>query len=154
MVSIHAPAGGATLCTGFTPHRQLFQSTLPQGERQKLANFECFFERFNPRSRRGSDDRSLRFPIGGSTFQSTLPQGERHKTIIAVITTNLFQSTLPQGERHRKRTVCRRRCRVQSTLPQGERPLPFSLIPDGEKVSIQRFQHWRRRVGGAHGEGA
>ena len=54
-VSIHAPAWGATI--GLKPLilRVLFQSTLPHGERQSTFHNIAHRERFNPRSRMGSD---------------------------------------------------------------------------------------------------
>ena len=58
-VSIHAPAGGATQQTRLIiPCLRVFQSTLPQGERQGNCDFFSCSGGFNPRSRRGSD----RFP--------------------------------------------------------------------------------------------
>jgi hypothetical protein len=78
VVSIHAPAGGAT------------HTTRNKGWRGK---------RFNPRSRRGSDTGatadntaalgvSIHAPAGGATWGSSCPLGG-----------SPFQSTLPQGER-------------------------------------------------------
>ena len=56
----------------------IFQSTLPQGERQGLTDTAI------PRQR----------------FQSTLPQGERRRKRCQFSKAEIFQSTLPQGERH------------------------------------------------------
>ena len=58
---------------------QLFQSTLPQGERLPAGHFRTTLLR----------------------FQSTLPQGERRKNPVFPTHKRGFQSTLPQGERHR-----------------------------------------------------
>ena len=78
--------------------RNPFQSTLPHGERQCSAAMAVMYERFNPRSRTGSDGAvhnghghgyvSIHAPARGATclfspintlfvFQSTLPHGER-----------------------------------------------------------------------------
>ena len=77
-ISIHAPARGATLsfqATGVNPVyfnprsregsdglgdykpqlAELFQSTLPRGERRKSWEFRHLLTDFNPRSREGSD---------------------------------------------------------------------------------------------------
>ena len=56
---------------------QLFQSTLPRGERLLLSlDVPCRHD-FNPRSREGSDSvPSISLP-GPDEFQSTLPRGER-----------------------------------------------------------------------------
>ena len=60
LVSIHAPARGATaLCKHRLLLRQ-FQSTLPQGERQSLTVATIVGTCFNPRSRKGSDQPCLR----------------------------------------------------------------------------------------------
>ena len=56
IVSIHAPARGATTYY-ITFYRKIsvFQSTLPQGERPRKAPLMISSNRFNPRSRKGSD---------------------------------------------------------------------------------------------------
>ena len=99
-VSIHAPAGGAThticgahtLHVGFNPRSRggsdsvgccdfpvtiVFQSTLPRGERQAIADpaKDAFW------------------------FQSTLPRGERRLKELPARPNRKFQSTLPRGER-------------------------------------------------------
>ena len=57
-ISIHAPARGATIITYWTPVVKGFQSTLPQGERPRIpARSLDEMPNFNPRSRKGSDDR-------------------------------------------------------------------------------------------------
>ena len=77
LISIHAPARGATRNTTIYGENTKFQSTLPQGERLSLAV-------------------ALN---GEAIFQSTLPQGERPRTLTNCQSSFLFQSTLPQGER-------------------------------------------------------
>ena len=56
-ISIHAPARGATALTRLSnPTDEIFQSTLPRGERQPPGSDDDGLERnFNPRSREGSD---------------------------------------------------------------------------------------------------
>ena len=56
----------------------VFQSTLPQGERQYTYVAAATFDE----------------------FQSTLPQGERRISYFGGAMKCIFQSTLPQGERH------------------------------------------------------
>ena len=104
LISIHAPARGATRNTTIYGENTKFQSTLPQGERLSLAV-------------------ALN---GEAIFQSTLPQGERPKRCLRITSQKQFQSTLPQGERPRTLTNCQSSFLFQSTLPQGERP--FLLI--------------------------
>ena len=104
-ISIHAPARGATSFSEtsvscscyFNPRSrkgsdavsdaqssdvQLFQSTLPQGERQQLETGLSYSSYFNPRSRKGSDDDGINYviingisihaPARGATVQTNL----------------------------------------------------------------------------------
>ena len=54
-VSIHAPAWGATARKILEASSDVFQSTLPRGERPVSAEEDVPVIRFNPRSRVGSD---------------------------------------------------------------------------------------------------
>ena len=63
LVSIHAPAGGATRCVCLVTMSPLFQSTLPLGERQSAVTCIAFSSCFNPRSRWGSDCNIWCFPV-------------------------------------------------------------------------------------------
>ena len=76
-ISIHAPTRGATIhfFTSFLP--QLFQSTLPRGERLKSTTHYREGEHFNPRSHEGSDVSNVYTIPSEFLFQSTLPRGER-----------------------------------------------------------------------------
>ncbi len=78
-VSIHAPTGGATPCSWRSQWPEMFQSTLPRGERL-CAVFHLDIQ-----------------PV----FQSTLPRGERHKPHADRSHSRTFQSTLPRRERRR-----------------------------------------------------
>ena len=79
--------------------RQIFQSTLPQGERRETWRVRCYSWYFNPRSHKGSDVKnyddteiktiSIHAPTRGATL-----------FFVATVFFILFQSTLPQGERH------------------------------------------------------
>ena len=56
-----------------------FQSTFPQGERLWGNHPDRNINRcFNPRSRKGNDDRAKAKKAAQPMFQSTFPQGERH----------------------------------------------------------------------------
>ena len=55
LISIHAPAWGATHIDFAGAGNNLFQSTLPRGERRSLKYFVLGVLHFNPRSRVGSD---------------------------------------------------------------------------------------------------
>ena len=100
-ISIHAPTRGATTMDCIKcQQKNTFQSTLPQGERQKnhksgrrflpisihaptrgatlgmpTVYYICY--NFNPRSHKGSDGKEPGHRPDHGKFQSTLPQGER-----------------------------------------------------------------------------
>ncbi len=100
MVSIHAPAWGAT-------------SSGPDLSGRS--------RRFNPRSRMGSDGwiplKLRRLEV----FQSTLPHGERPPRADGASSITTFQSTLPHGERRLSGASFFFQGLFQSTLPHGER---------------------------------
>src|SRR5699024_5511020 len=54
-ISIHAPARGATILLFSKQNSDLFQSTLPRGERLAGRKLVEYLQDFNPRSREGSD---------------------------------------------------------------------------------------------------
>ncbi len=64
----------------------MFQSTLPRRERRDSTHkiLSLRDERFNPRSRVGSDVRQYRSTFPGTWFQSTLPRRERHRTAVNI----------------------------------------------------------------------
>jgi len=68
IVSIHAPARGATATRNREARPTRFQSTLPRGERQIT-------------------DQTVK---AGKMFQSTLPRGERHKACFAAASDKCF----------------------------------------------------------------
>ena len=99
---------------------QVFQSTLPRGERLLMFCLIVPLLNFNPRSHEGSDilpvpppaavSISIHAPTRGATviyshkkesrrFQSTLPRGERQRRFLKFPSEQGFQSTLPRGER-------------------------------------------------------
>mgnify|MGYP000487758767 FL=1 len=55
LVSIHAPAWGATINHSGVLNLKLFQSTHPHGVRQKFSSFVGCMQCFNPRTRMGCD---------------------------------------------------------------------------------------------------
>ena len=127
VISIHAPARGATPPEDLNTLEALFQSTRPQGARHFLMIFsrrKCYF---NPRARKGRDriaDQKEKFakisihaPARGATcfirfsafariFQSTRPQGARRVSSIFRSHKGLFQSTRPQGARRMPGNPC------------------------------------------------
>ena len=80
-ISIHAPAKGATVQSLNISLLLRFQSTLPRRERRSCASIsENDIANFNPRSREGSDFRTLFRLLAYVIFQSTLPRRERRKS--------------------------------------------------------------------------
>ena len=122
VVSIHAPAWGATRITRRGIRKQRFQFTLPRGERladNRNLRDELYVsihapawgatalaagegddrKSFNSRSRVGSDTSGRSDTAKPSKFQFTLPRGERQGARRARTSRNRFQFTLPRGER-------------------------------------------------------
>ena len=78
IISIHAPTRGATPCRQKKSSMQIFQSTLPRGERPSAERLGGVLWDFNPRSHEGSDllwsgyrtklrDISIHAPTRGAT---------------------------------------------------------------------------------------
>ena len=99
LVSIHAPAWGATVMFLAMTISIMFQSTLPHGERPRgfyIRYSSLWFQSTLPHGER----RTIPMPTKkGLKFQSTLPHGERLDISIYLSMFLLFQSTLPHGER-------------------------------------------------------
>ena len=76
-ISIHAPAKGATIVPVIQSNPNTFQSTLPRRERRICYLLHCRRSDFNPRSREGSDLSQSKQSIQRYLFQSTLPRRER-----------------------------------------------------------------------------
>ena len=114
LISIHAPARGATI---FAVRRFIlssFQSTLPQGERQVRKPEEPAKE----------------------LFQSTLPQGERPNLIQIHFLQTGFQSTLPQGERRYILSYKIRDGSISIHAPARGATSRFAKYYDGIRISI------------------
>ena len=119
MISIHAPAKGATLMPLFTKRGRLnfnprsregsdqagvtkkfydylFQSTLPRRERQARGCSAPLRQGyFNPRSREGSDGEYYVYSDSASVFQSTLPRRERLAISVSSIVSNAISIHAP-----------------------------------------------------------
>ena len=143
MISIHAPAKGATICSAPDLPVSPFQSTLPRRERLRLFILSGLMPDFNPRSREGSDsapgffsdplihfnprsregsDHCRLLPLRFlQRFQSTLPRRERRSRNSSVWLSWKFQSTLPRRERLLCPQFCCQNIQFQSTLPRRER---------------------------------
>ena len=144
LVSIHAPAWGATMTLKpLRPSRE-FQSTLPRGERPELSarnKPSTEFQSTLPRGERPRTQSRACRSLGGALraervgvsvaaeslrkkreFQSTLPRGERPPCGDTETALLMFQSTLPRGERPLMNMQRLKVTAFQSTLPRGERP--------------------------------
>ena len=129
MISIHAPARGAT--------------PVPPISSESAGNF-------NPRSRKGSDASPQALFLREMIFQSTLPQGERLGIPFRYYMFEEFQSTLPQGERQYQAGPLKQEDRFQSTLPQGERlkvrvPKVTSRIFQSTLPQGERQLNWSKK---------
>ena len=120
VVSIHAPAGGATMCRVSSRVTRSFNPRTRRGCDEALCLPPAQCHCFNPRTRRGCDtfasmistqkEVSIHAPAGGATPYPA----EREEYI-------QFQSTHPQGVRPAGRRTRNRLGAFQSTHPQGVR---------------------------------
>ncbi len=101
MVSIHAPAWGATGpgLRDYQRHKR-FQSTRPRGARHGyVRDAPAAGSGFNPRARVGRD-LEIWLPVNAAgVFQSTRPRGARRGIMCAMLVGLKFQSTRPRGAR-------------------------------------------------------
>ena len=100
-ISIHAPTRGATPCRQKKSSMQIFQSTLPRGERRLFLVFDLFQRK----------------------FQSTLPRGER--LMLSVFRSKALGISIhapTRGATCSGHKIFYTGSKFQSTLPRGERP--------------------------------
>ena len=125
IISIHAPAKGATYFDYLKVSVRIFQSTLPRRERR--ASYEtrtsgrCYF---NPRSREGSDSSANSIINRQTLFQSTLPRRERHP---APLPSHPLQHFNPRSREGSDSTTASRRSRDSHFNPrsrEGSDPAP------------------------------
>ena len=123
-VSIHAPAGGATVMSMESVKYYMFQSTRPQGARHQLKALV-----FNP-----------------IPFQSTRPQGARPQAAQAIMQDYLFQSTRPQGARLHHPIRLSRSIAVSIHAPAGGATLAQSAMVFGNRSFNPRARRGRDRL--------
>ena len=99
LVSIHAPAWGATSLPCLCTLSVMFQSTHPHGVRLHTRQRHSVPFRFNPRTRMGCDTDNNDTPGKLVKFQSTHPHGVRRLFSIPFSRSSRFQSTHPHGVR-------------------------------------------------------
>ena len=98
VISIHAPAKGATANWLLHPISGKFQSTLPRRERRFYMIHQRKYWNFNPRSREGSDYNDFEVEKGSLISIHAPAKGATRKIWLLKIL-DLFQSTLPRRER-------------------------------------------------------
>ena len=150
-ISIHAPTRGATKVQIELEDKNIFQSTLPQGER-RIGRF-CSTGRIGisiHAPTRGATTDRLSMQYRYTTFQSTLPQGERRylytpntefgdfnprshkgsdtKQIKLLTTQSYFNPRSHKGSDTMQHTSVHSAA-FQSTLPQGERRFSSATSP-------------------------
>ena len=130
LISIHAPARGATRISPSTTSKPNFNPRSRTGSDSSLFKRFTPIQHFNPRSRTGSDLLNFLWTWVNHSFQSTLPHGERPGKL--VIPSMIFYFN-PRSRTGSDRYGCINRLsnfKFQSTLPHGERlPSITVLIP-------------------------
>ena len=152
MFQFTLPRGERHVSLRFVPFDITFQFTLPRGERQRLLIGYFTSERFNSRSREGSDgDKviasaclevvSIHAPARGATLQASgaYPQfyvsihaPARGATMVTLPTQTAeasFNSRSREGSDRTQPPTYTRLLRFQFTLPRGERPRCLPLLP-------------------------
>ena len=127
-ISIHAPARGATKLRKLRLHCYvIFQSTLPQGERQRIVGSIELFQNFNPRSRKGSDPNDWPIRFTEKDFNPRSRKGSDKITHQCVCIIDISIHAPARGATYTGANYDEFQTIFQSTLPQGER-LYMSLI--------------------------
>ena len=158
-ISIHAPTRGATISQAPNGNIYIFQSTLPQGERQTITSATEVVQNISIHApTRGAtycfyDTARLLYisihaPTRGATkeyrpsegsvilFQSTLPQGERQRPGGTAWKSSYFNPRSHKGSDLHTPGLCFDRIKFQSTLPQGERLTYTSIYQANAIISI------------------
>ncbi len=121
IVSIHAPAGGATWL--LSPNAQLniqFQSTHPRGVRLSSRDIHAVDRRgFNPRTRGGCDVACNGIILDRMLFQSTHPRGVRRRFSCPSPPPFLVSIHAPAGGATCLPMVCLCNCQVSIHAPAG-----------------------------------
>jgi len=130
MVSIHAPARGATWWGIFNRSLYKFQSTRPRGARPGLSTGGRIYASFNPRARAGRD---LYRCYRTSTHQRFNPRARAgrdtgckpyRKRLLC------FNPRAPRGARLDIAKETPKKLKFQSTRPRGARPKVVSFEPN------------------------
>ena len=123
-VSIHAPARGATHAHDYLTSRFMFQSTLPHGERLATRRSEIGHLRFNPRSRTGSDKSNRCSEKAGSVSIHAPARGATPASLPTGTPGSSFNPRSRTGSDSHFFPPELHQLSFQSTLPHGERRSP------------------------------
>ena len=169
MVSIRAPARGATHQAAGEQLAFKFQSAPPHGGRPIRPRASSLPSSFNPRPRTGGDIEIVPKDATQTLFQSAPPHGGRPENNAAPMRAFEFQSAPPHGGRHplasprrlrqsfnpRPRTggdtsgcLAARRRTFQSAPPHGGRPRPAGSVKQLHTVSIRAPARGATRISG------
>ena len=149
VISIHAPARGATDLTSLSTSYEIISIHAPaRGATLSPSSLSPSIPNFNPRTREGCDMTCFPSIVCGSPFQSTHPRGVRRRKWDDMVGPVLFQSTHPRGVRHIDIVARPDNSRFQSTHPRGVRRSRRSLCDGTEKISIHAPA--RGATGGAY----
>ena len=137
LVSIRAPAWGATSVRRSSYLHLWFQFALPRGERQSNVKFWLVGNEFQFALPRGERPRELNQVQSILWFQFALPRGERRKGSNGTVSIVMFQFALPRGERPCAANRATSSSTFQFALPRGERPNDKTNSGDVNMVSIR-----------------
>ena len=129
MVSIHAPAWGATLSDSLASCLwKTFQSTHPRGVRRQRFRFQGHVRCFNPRTRVGCDLSASYDGDDYRSFQSTHPRGVRRCGAFGRCRCDAVSIHAPAwGATPTAQSTRSRSDRFQSTHPRGVRHISHTL---------------------------
>ena len=113
-----------------------FQHTLPRRERHKrLDGMDFWHNRFNTRSREGSDSSTYSNRPSPTSFQHTLPRRERRCKLFGN-RSSITVSTHAPAKGATRQNKSKGNCKMfQHTLPRRERRVTRKLIPTSSRVS-------------------
>ncbi len=135
IVSIHAPARGATGVVALGNALSQFQSTHPHGVRRIRWCMSSPAWSFNPRTRTGCDDGAWTSADEIPVFQSTHPHGVRRRAAFAGELLRRFQSTHPHGVR--RWAIMGGTCRKKVSIHAPARGATFSFFDDCFGIGFQ-----------------
>jgi len=120
IVSIHAPARGATATVDTQARVKPFQSTRPRGARHNTDNVNVSAITFQSTRPRGARPGGLFNLAPNGEFQSTRPRGARRTEMLAMFFVHVSIHAPARGATNKRRAYIRFGL-FQSTRPRGAR---------------------------------